>query len=62
MPFDEQDVRYDLTCGVGPDARWFCSRAVSVRAGALRRLGLHPDQPTSAAADPPPAWWDSWDR
>ncbi|MEV8094492.1 hypothetical protein [Kitasatospora sp. NPDC085879] len=36
---------------------------MSVRAGALRPLGLHPDQPT-ARAHPPlaPDWWGSWTR
>ncbi|MEU1423987.1 hypothetical protein [Kitasatospora sp. NPDC005751] len=36
---------------------------VSVRAGALRPLGLHPDQPTARAALPlAPDWWGSWTR
>jgi hypothetical protein len=29
-----------------------------IRADALRRLGLHPDQPSSIVRGPPPsAWW-----
>ncbi|MFD4636640.1 hypothetical protein ACFWN2_04950 [Lentzea sp. NPDC058436] len=32
--------------------------AISVRPDALRRLGLHPEQPSSqVTGDSPPAWW-----
>ncbi|MFF7209241.1 hypothetical protein ACFZAU_01730 [Streptomyces sp. NPDC008238] len=51
----------DLMCGIGADGHWHGTHEVRVDAAALRRLGLHPDQPTSAPADPPiPAWWGSW--
>ncbi len=47
----------------GPDGGIQCVTAVRFRAEALRRLGLHPDQPTSAAAEPPaPKWWGPWGR
>ncbi|MEU6975500.1 MULTISPECIES: hypothetical protein [unclassified Streptomyces] len=50
-------------CGVGSDGHWHGTIAVRFRADALHRLGLHPDQPTSAAADPlPPKWWGPWAR
>ncbi|MFI5529883.1 hypothetical protein ACIA8O_15215 [Kitasatospora sp. NPDC051853] len=61
MPFAAEDIRIDLMRCREPDGRVSCRSALSVRADALRRLGLHPDQPTSAAADPlPPAWWGPW--
>ncbi|MET7973687.1 hypothetical protein ABZW44_11535 [Streptomyces mirabilis] len=50
-------------CGVRSDGHWHGTVVVSVRADTLRRLGLHPDQPTSAPADPmPPKWWGPWVR
>ncbi|MEN3609497.1 hypothetical protein [Plantactinospora sp. ZYX-F-223] len=58
MPFDSDDVRCGLACGPGPDGRWRGWYDVRVRAEALRRLGLHPDQPTSTVTGAsPPAWW-----
>jgi hypothetical protein len=39
MPFADDQVRMKLVCG-----RTWGSVSVSVRADALRRLGLHPDQ------------------
>ncbi|MBE1463016.1 hypothetical protein [Kibdelosporangium phytohabitans] len=36
-----------------------CRCAIWVRADALRRLGLHPDQPTSKIVGPSPWWPDS---
>ncbi|MGI5205474.1 hypothetical protein ACQEU6_28325 [Spirillospora sp. CA-108201] len=58
MPFENDEVTIGLACGRDPDGRvrgWY---SVQVRADALRRLGLHPDQPTSRVAGPsPPAWW-----
>lgn len=58
MPFAPDEVRIDLLCGVDGDGRRCGWYAVSVRAAALRRLGLHPDQPASEANGPsPPAWW-----
>ncbi|MFF2516651.1 hypothetical protein [Streptomyces sp. NPDC058086] len=57
------DVRIDLMCGVRSDGHWHGTVVVRVRADTLRRLGLHPDQPTSAPADPlPPKWWGPWAR
>ncbi|WP_234326704.1 hypothetical protein, partial [Streptomyces sp. NRRL S-495] len=51
----------DLACGVGGDGHWHGWFAVHFRAVALWRLGLHPDQPTSAPrGPPPPAWWGPW--
>ncbi|GAA3015452.1 hypothetical protein GCM10020229_28290 [Kitasatospora albolonga] len=62
MPFDEADFRIDLMRCRDPEGRVYCHSQFSIRADALRRLGLHPDQPTSAAADPPPPkWWGPWD-
>jgi hypothetical protein len=50
-------------CGVGADGHWHGTFAVRLDAAALRRLGLHPEQPTSAPADPPPpVWWGPWTR
>ncbi|KAB1990210.1 hypothetical protein F8144_03950 [Streptomyces triticiradicis] len=50
-------------CGVRSDGRRHGTILVRVRADALRRLGLHPDQPTSGPADPlPPKWWGPWAR
>ena len=59
MPFDQRtEVRGSLACGPGPDGRWHGWYTVEVRADALRRLGLHPDQPTAEPAGPsPPPWW-----
>ncbi|WP_326593014.1 hypothetical protein [Streptomyces sp. NBC_01294] len=58
MPFDPSDVHCDLSCGIGSDGRWHGWFAVRMRADALRRLGLHPDQPTAETTHPsPPGWW-----
>jgi hypothetical protein len=58
MPFRDNEVRFDLACGPGPDGRWHGWYTIKVRADALRRLGLHPDQPSSIVRGPsPPAWW-----
>jgi hypothetical protein len=58
MPFHGDDVWIDLACGRDSDGRgrgWF---TVRINADALRRLGLHPDQPTSKVTGPsPPGWW-----
>ncbi|MFG1853983.1 hypothetical protein ACGFJT_19265 [Actinomadura geliboluensis] len=47
MPFADDEVVIDLACAPGPDGHWRGWYAVNVAAHALRRLGLHPDQPTS---------------
>ncbi|MGW1881563.1 hypothetical protein [Streptomyces sp. NPDC001970] len=58
MPFDENEIRWGLACGVGPDGHWHGWFDVRVRSDALRRLGLHPDQPTAEVDGPsPPGWW-----
>ena len=58
MPFADDEVRVDLRCGPDETGRWHGYFSVGVEAGALRRLGLHPDQPTSRVIGPsPPAWW-----
>ncbi|MFJ8134978.1 hypothetical protein [Streptomyces sp. NPDC096013] len=58
MPFAERELRYGLACGIGPDGRWHGWFDVQVHADALRRLGLHPDQPTAEVTGPsPPGWW-----
>ena len=45
-------------CGKRDDGHWFGWFTVRARAGALRRLGLHPDQPMSRVVGPsPPRWW-----
>ncbi|MFJ6608872.1 hypothetical protein ACIQPT_01215 [Streptomyces sp. NPDC091289] len=58
MPFAGELIHVDLACGIDADGRrrgWY---AVRVDAGALRALGLHPDQPTAViAGPPPPRWW-----
>ncbi len=54
MAFAPDEVRYDLSCGIGPDGHrhgWF---TVRVRADSLRRLGLHPEQPSGEPTGPPP--------
>nr|WP_256341742.1 hypothetical protein [Streptomyces sp. TLI_105] len=62
-PFAEDEVRVDLMCGVRSDGHWHGTFVVRFRADALQRLGLHPDQPTSAPMDPPPPeWWGPWAR
>ncbi|GIJ46122.1 hypothetical protein Val02_30080 [Virgisporangium aliadipatigenens] len=68
MPFAELDVRIGLACGPDATGRWRGHYALHVAADALRKLGLHPDQPTAAVGDAtPPAWWHaaaerSWHR
>ncbi|TDB80852.1 hypothetical protein E1264_33485 [Actinomadura sp. KC216] len=59
MPFQGDEIRIDLACGRDAVSRrwrgWF---TVRIKAEALRRLGLHPDQPTSKVTGPsPPGWW-----
>ncbi|WP_406119910.1 hypothetical protein [Streptomyces sp. NBC_00989] len=58
MPFAQEELRWDLACGIGPDGHWHGWFDVRVRTDALRGLGLHPDQPTAEAVGPsPPGWW-----
>jgi hypothetical protein len=58
MPFRDSDVRVDLVCGRAGGGRWRGWVRIGIRADALRRLGLHPDQPSARLIGPsPPAWW-----
>lgn len=58
MPFTSDEIYFDLACGIGSDGHWHGWFAAHVDADALRRLGLHPDQPSSAAGgQSPPGWW-----
>ncbi|MEU6090286.1 hypothetical protein ABZ865_26470 [Streptomyces sp. NPDC047085] len=58
MPFAPEEVRIDLMCGLRDDGHWHGTFGVNVDARALRRLGLHPAQPTSVVDGPsPPRWW-----
>lgn len=58
MPFADEQVRFSLACGPGPDGHWRGCYSILVDADALRRLGLHADQPSAQVVGPsPPAWW-----
>ena len=58
MPFDVDDISVDLACGIGSDGHWHGWFDIHIQAEALRRLGLHPDQPTAIVLGPtPPGWW-----
>ncbi|WP_019069738.1 hypothetical protein [Streptomyces hokutonensis] len=58
MPFAQDELSWGLACAIGPDGHWHGWFDVRVRADALRRLGLHPDQPTAEVVGPsPPGWW-----
>ncbi|MFI9803831.1 hypothetical protein ACIHEJ_05585 [Streptomyces sp. NPDC052301] len=58
MPFAPDEVRWGLACGVGADGHWHGWFDVQVDSDALRRLGLHPDQPAARVTGPsPPGWW-----
>lgn len=58
MPFGPEEIRFGTACGPGPDGRWHGWYDVGVRGDALRKLGLHPDQPTSVVTGvSPPGWW-----
>ena len=46
MPFDANDVLVIAPCGRDTNGNWDRSVTVRVRATALNRLGLHPDEPT----------------
>ncbi|MGW2558668.1 hypothetical protein ACWCXB_05360 [Streptomyces sp. NPDC001514] len=54
MPFGQDEIHRGLAYGVGPDGHWHGWFDVRVRAGALRRLSLHPDQPTATRSTAPP--------
>ncbi|WP_199550227.1 hypothetical protein [Streptomyces sp. N35] len=58
MPFAQDEIRCDHLCGIGPDGHWHGWFAVHVDGAALRRSGLHPDQPSAMVNGPsPPGWW-----
>ncbi|WP_406080022.1 hypothetical protein [Micromonospora sp. NBC_00858] len=58
MPLGSGDIYWGLACGIGPGGHWHGWVDVRVEAAALRRLGLHPDQPTAMVTGPtPPGWW-----
>ncbi|MCU7726052.1 hypothetical protein ODJ79_20195 [Actinoplanes sp. KI2] len=58
MPFAVDEVRYSQACGRDADGHPRAWIDIRIRAAALRRLGLHPDQPTSVVTAPsPPGWW-----
>ncbi|WP_121828766.1 hypothetical protein [Streptomyces sp. S1] len=60
MPFDQAEVRWDPACGGGTDGRWHGWFDVRIHADALRRHGLHPEQPAARiAGPPPPGWWQA---
>jgi hypothetical protein len=53
MPIPGEQIRVDLLCRPGSG-----TIAISVHPDALRRLGLHPEQPSSQVSGvSPPAWW-----
>ncbi|MEV4411549.1 hypothetical protein [Catellatospora sp. NPDC049609] len=48
----------NLYCGRDEQGRPCGSVAVCLPGEVLRRIGLHPDQPSSRIVGPsPPAWW-----
>ncbi|NYV77511.1 hypothetical protein [Streptomyces sp. UH6] len=58
MPFAGDEVRLDLLRCAGPGGSRHCVTEIHVHPDALRRLGLHPEQPTARVTGPaPPAWW-----
>ncbi|MFE2295088.1 hypothetical protein [Streptomyces sp. NPDC059452] len=58
MPFHADELRVDLACAPGADGHWRGWYGIHADADALRRLGLHPDQPTARVTAPsPPRWW-----
>ncbi|OLT10488.1 hypothetical protein BJF79_26030 [Actinomadura sp. CNU-125] len=59
MPFRDDEIVIGLACGPDPETgRWRGWCDIRIEPDALRRLGLHPDQPTSKIVGPsPPGWW-----
>ncbi|MEU6843435.1 hypothetical protein ABZ930_16335 [Streptomyces sp. NPDC046716] len=58
MPFASAELYGNLACGVGSDGHWHGWFDIRVDGAALRRLGLHPAQPTAVVRGPsPPGWW-----
>lgn len=57
-PFAESELVIDHFCGRHKDGTPWGSFSFKIRPSALRRLGLHPDQPTSRIVGPAqPRWW-----
>ena len=58
-PFEEGEIRGGVMCGADDQTgRWWCQDYLDIDAGALWRLGLHPDLsrcPGSSAAPLPPS-------
>ncbi|MGH4031277.1 hypothetical protein ACQB60_20345 [Actinomycetota bacterium Odt1-20B] len=60
IPFPSAEIRWDHSCGIGPDGHWHGWFHVRVHPTALRRIVLHPDQPTAEVTGPsPPGWWQA---
>ncbi|WP_329547790.1 hypothetical protein OG548_30480 [Streptomyces sp. NBC_01356] len=57
MPFEPDEIQWGLACGIGPDGHWHGWFDIRIDAGALRRLGLHPDQPTAKVTGTSPPGW-----
>ncbi|MFC1418917.1 hypothetical protein [Streptacidiphilus cavernicola] len=58
MPFASNEIVIDLACGIGADGHWHGWFGIRVDADALRRLGLHPEQPSATVTgQSPPRWW-----
>jgi hypothetical protein len=50
----EGEVRGGVMCGADDETgRWWCRYYLDIDAGALWRLGLHPDQPLSRIVSRP---------
>jgi hypothetical protein len=58
MPFTSDEIYWELACGKLPDGHWRGWFGIRIHADALRRLGLHPNQPSATVSGPaPPLWW-----
>lgn len=58
MPFTAGEFYFDLACGIASDGHWHGWFSVRIAADTLRRLGLHPDQPSAeVSGQSPPGWW-----
>ncbi|MBE1537163.1 hypothetical protein [Actinomadura algeriensis] len=59
MPLRGDELVIGLACGRDLEAgRGRCWYDIRIEPDALRRLGLHPGQPTSKIVGPsPPLWW-----
>lgn len=59
MPIRDDEIVIGLLCRAGLETgRRSCWYEIWIEPDALRRLGLHPDQPASKIVGPsPPTWW-----